>query len=59
MKEQFVSEAVKILNLDEYDEMYVSALIAIVGKDGVTGKNLRNTLIGWLDCLKGRFKRNG
>jgi hypothetical protein len=39
--------------------MYVSALIAIVGKDGVTGKNLRDELTGWLNCLKGRFKRNG
>ena len=54
----------KPIEWDEYDEMYVSALIAIVEKDGATGKNLRdgltgkdlrNELIGWLRCLKGRF----
>ena len=49
----------KPIEWDEYDEMYVSALIAIVEKDGATGKNLRDTLTGWLRCLKGRFKRNG
>ena len=54
----------KPIEWDEYDEVYVSALIAIVEKDGatgknlrdgLTGKNLRNELIGWLRCLKGRF----
>jgi site-specific recombinase XerC len=51
-------EKQKPIDWDEYDEMYVSALIAIVGKDGVTGTNLRDTLTGWLSCLKGRFKKD-
>ena len=48
----------KSIEWDEYDEMYVSALIAIVRKDDATGKNLRDTLTGWLRCLQGRFKKD-
>ena len=47
----------KPIEWDEYDEMYVSALIAIVRKEDATTQNLRDTLTGWLRCLKGRFKR--
>ena len=49
----------KPIEWDEYDEMYVSALIAIVRKEDATTQILRDTLTGWLRCLKGRFKRNG
>lgn len=47
----------KPIEWDEYDEMYVSALIAIVRKEDATTQNLRDTLTGWLRCLKGRFKK--
>jgi hypothetical protein len=49
----------KPIEWDEYDEMYVSALIAIVRKEDATTQNLRDTLTGWLRCLKGRFEKNG
>lgn len=40
---------------DEYDEMYVNALVAIVRKRGATDERLRDELIGWLSCLKCRL----
>ena len=40
---------------DEYDEMYVNALVAIVRKRVATDERLRDELIGWLSCLKCRL----
>lgn len=48
----------KPIEWDEYDEMYVSALIAIVRKEDATTPILRDTLTGWLRCLQGRFKKD-
>ena len=48
----------KPIEWDEYDEMYISALIAIVRKEDATTPNLRDTLTGWLRCLKNRFKKD-